>query len=454
LFNFRSGNFDLGSWGLDRVLRALRHRNLKLYLSGQLVSLLGTWMQQLAVGWLIYRYTHSPFWLGVSYFSSQIASFALGPFAGVWIDRSNLHRLLKWTQGLSALQALALGLLTWGDRLDLTGIILLNLSLGVINAVDMPTRQAFVIQMVGKKADLANAIAMNSSVINGTRLIGPIIAGAVISAYGESICFLLNALSFGAVFTALHWMKLEYPRNTTHREPAWHSLQSGFRFAFGFRPIGTLLIHLSILSVVGAPYNNLLPVLSDQLFKGGVHTLSLFTSVSGLGAFAAALYLLLRKSVLGLGRFIAVCGFFFALGLIALPFAVHLWIMLPLLFFLGFALMIQMAGSNILIQTLVEDDKRGRVMSLFSFAVMGLSPFGSLWMGSFAERWGLTATLVFSGGVFLFASFWLLCRLSKLSHTVRPIYLRMKILTETSSVLSLPEKARGRLLAKFQEWVF
>lgn len=388
------------------LFRALRHRNFQLYLSGQFISLIGTWMQQLATNWLVYRLTHSVFWLGVANFSSQIPSFILGAFAGVIVDRSNRHLLLKWTQGLSAVQALIFFLLVYSQKITVWQILALSIFLGIVNAIDMPTRQSFVIQMIGDKRDLPNAIALNSSVMNATRLIGPALAGIVIASAGESVCYFLNAISYLGVLYALFKIRVEVPQKPSRREPIVESLKAGMRFAFQTRTIGTLLVLLSILSLIGAPYMTLFPAMADQLYKGGAHTLGLLTSATGIGAFAASFFLASQKSSLKLGSWIAACAWIFGGGVIALALVHSLHFALPVLFILGFSMMMQMAGSNVVIQTLVDDDKRGRVMSLYSLALLGVAPFGSLLIGVIADGIGLMPTLLILGCVYLGVASW------------------------------------------------
>jgi MFS family permease len=416
-----------GQEGKFFVFSALRHRNFRLYLGGQFVSLLGTWMQQLAISWLVYRLTKSALWLGVATFAGQIPTACLGLFAGVFVDRINRQRLLMWTQGLSAIQALVLAFLTLYGKINYTEIIILSILLGVINAVDTPARQTFVVQMIDDKKDLPNAIALNSSVMNGTRLLGPVIAGIFIAAFGEGICFLVNAVSYIAVLFALHAMKLKKLSILNPSESMRNSLRVGLRAAFGSAPIGSLLILLSLLSLIGAPFITLFPALADRVLKGDAHTLGLLSGATGLGAFTGAVLLATRKSVLKFGRMIGASAVVFAICIFLLASGNRLPIALPLLYLAGCGMMLQMASSNILIQTLVDDDKRGRVMSLFTLSLMGVSPFGSLLVGSLAESWGIPFTLRLCGGLYLIAALWFVRKLPALSRTAEPIYTQLGI---------------------------
>jgi MFS family permease len=387
------------------MFSALRHRNFRLYVSGQSVSLIGTWMQQLATSWIVYRLTSSPLWLGISMFSTQLPTSLFGWMAGVLVDRVNKQKLLLWTQVLAGVQALLLAILTLTGRINLAEIIAMNLVLGCVNAVDMPLRQSFVIQLIGSREDLPNAIALNSSVMNGTRLIGPALAGATIAAAGEGICFLLNALSYVAVVAAITMMSFPESESGADRpddtaEDWIKSLRAGVRTAFAPGPIRPMLIFLAFVSLTGMNYNTLFPALAIRVnATGGAAALGAVTSASGLGALAGALYMARRKGTHGLadlsGR--AACVFGLALGAVA-------WVrsypvLLVAVFAAGLSLLLILAGGNTLIQTSVEDSKRGRVMSIFSFSLLGVAPFGSLLMGWLAEHLGLTAALALNGAL-------------------------------------------------------
>ena len=411
------------------ALSSLRHRNFRLYLSGQFISLIGTWMQNMALSWMVYNMTKSALWLGVVTFCGQFPTFIFGLFAGVLVDRVNRHRLLIWTQVLQAIQAALLAYLTLHGKITLPEIIVLTTLLGIINAVDMPTRQAFVVQMIGNRKDLPNAIALGSSVMHGTRLIGPAIAGIMIATFGVAPCFLLNAISYVAVLLALLAMKVDIPKLKKSEEKILRSMREGLQFAFSYRPIATILILLSLMSLFGMPYVTLFPALASTILKGDAHTLGYVTSSAALGGFAAAFFLASRKTVLKLGRVIGLSGIILGVGILALSTTSNPYLVYPLLFFTGFGMMLQMSCGNTLIQTLVDDDKRGRVMSIFIWALMGVSPFGSLLIGDLAERIGIVRALFLCGILCVLTAIWFLSRLERLSAEVRPLYLKLGILS-------------------------
>lgn len=387
-------------------------------------------MQQVAMSWLVYRLTNSAFLLGVVGFSSQIPAFILTPFAGVLIDRWNRRRILVITQSLFMIQAFILSFLDLTGRITVEQIIILSTFLGLVNAFDMPTRQAFVVEMVERKEDLSNAIALNSFLFNGARLLGPAIGGTLISILGEGICFLLNGLSFLAVIAALWGMKIK-PRKIELRDlHIWMELKEGFQYAFRFPPIRSLLLLLALVSVAGMPYTVLMPVFAKNILHGGPETLGFLMGASGVGALVGAIYLASRENVLGLGRVIVISLNIFGIGLIAFSQSQFLFLSLLLLALIGFGMMVQMASSNTLLQTIVEEDKRGRIMSLYTMSFMGMVPFGSLFAGVLASRIGAPYTVTVGGiscilGVILFAR-----KLPSLRRLVRPIYVKKGIILE------------------------
>lgn len=385
------------------MFNALQHRNFRLYLTGQSISLIGTWMQQLATSWIVYRLTESPLWLGISMFSSQLPTSLFGWMAGVVVDRVDKLRFLLWTQALAGLQALVLAVLTLTGRINLAEVIAMNLVLGCVNAFDMPLRQAFVVQMIGKREDLPNAIALNSSVMNATRIVGPAVAGLTIAAFGEGPCFMINALSYIAVIAALLMMRM--PRNKPHSDAqeskateAWiQSLRIGIQASFAPGPIRAMLLFLTFMSFTGMNYNTLFPALAARLSEAGASALGAVTAASGLGALASALSMARRRSTKDLPQIAGHSAWIFGLALLGAAWAHTFPLLLLSIFLAGSSLMLVLAGGNILIQTLVEDDKRGRVMSFFTFSVLGFAPFGSLLIGWLAEHVGLTASLAFNG---------------------------------------------------------
>jgi len=420
--------------GLAFMLRALQHKNYRLFFSGQSVSLIGTWMTRIATSWLVYRLTNSALLLGVVGFAGQMPSFLLGPFAGVLVDRWNRHRLLVVTQILAMLQSLALGILTLTGRINIWQVIALSLFQGVINAFDMPARQAFVVEMVDRREDLANAIALNSSMVNAARLLGPSIGGVIIAAVGEAWCFMLDGISYLAVIASLLAMKIT-PRMTGPRKDAntWQQFREGWTYVSGFAPIRKILLLLAIVSLVGMPYTVLMPLFANEILHGGPNTLGLLMAASGVGALTGALFLAARKNVLGLGRFIPLSAGLFGAGLIAFAFSRTLWLSLPLMVITGLGFMIQMATSNTLLQTVVDEDKRGRVMSFYTMAFMGTAPFGSLLAGSAAEHIGAPYTLMLGGLGCILGALWFAKSLPALRRDIRPLYVRIGLLPDIAT---------------------
>ncbi|MBP9680097.1 MAG: MFS transporter [Bacteriovorax sp.] len=379
---------------------ALKHRNYKIYLSGQFVSLIGTWMQQLAMSWMVYKLTNSAFWLGVSGFSSQIPLFLFGLFAGVIVDHVDRHKLLIWTQSFSALQAFILAALTFSGKINLTALIILNITLGLINCFDITGRQSFVVQMISNKKDLPNAIALNSSIVNLTRLIGPAIAGASIAIFGEGICFLLNGISYIAVLIALFSIKVDKGKSQKfHLQKIINSLLVGYHATFGNSSIKAVILFVAFISFFGSPYITLFPAIAANLPNGGVHTLGWISSATGLGSLLGALYLAYRKGPPDLGGIIAFGGLNMGVFLVVLSRVHDLPLVLLAVFMAGFGLMLQMSSTNTIIQTLVDDNIRGRVMSFLTLALFGTAPFGSLLMGYMAEHLGLETTFLINGTI-------------------------------------------------------
>jgi MFS family permease len=417
---------------LKLIFRALFHRNYRLFFGGQGISLVGTWMQQIAMSWLVYRMTHSAFLLGVIGFSSQICSFLFSPFAGVISDRWNRHRILIATQSLAMGQAFILATLTLTGIIAVHHLVILSFFLGFVNAFDMPTRQAFVVEMVEKREDLGNAIALNSFLFNGARLVGPSVAGILISILGEGMCFLLNGLSFLAVIIALLAMKIAPNRRETERTRLWRGLKEGFAYAFGFPPIRSILFFLGWISFVGMANTTLMPIFAKDILHGGPQIYGFLMGAIGVGAIIGAIFLASRRSVLGLGRIITIALAIFGIGLISFSLSHLLWLSLLLLMLTGFGMMVHMASSNTILQTMVDDDKRGRVMSLYTMAFMGMAPFGSLAGGSLAGEIGAPYTLIIGGTSCILGSFLFTNKLPLIRKMVRPIYIRKGILPEKS----------------------
>ena len=423
--------------GLRLIFRALYHRNYRLFFGGQGVSLIGTWMQQLAMSWLVYRMTNSAFLLGLIGFSSQICSFFFAPFAGVLSDRWNRHRILVITQSLAMIQAFLLATLTLTGTITVHYIVILALLLGFVNGFDMPNRQAFVVEMIQRREDLGNAIALNSFLFNGARLVGPSIGGILISILGEGICFLLNGASFLAVIIALLAMKMTSYKTETKKSPVLQGLKEGFTYAFGFPPIRSIIFLLGWISLVGMAYTTLVPVFARDILHGGSQTYGFLMAASGMGAVIGAVYLASRRSVLGLGRIIAIASGIFGIGLISFSLSHVLWLSLFLLTLTGFGMMVHMASSNTMLQTMVDDDKRGRVMSLYTMSYMGMAPFGSLLGGSLASKIGAPYTLIICGTFCILGSFMFTKRLPSIREMVRPIYIKKGVLSKSKEERTL-----------------
>jgi MFS family permease len=414
--------------GIKVIFRSLRYRNYRLFFGGQSISLVGTWIQRIATPWLVYHLTGSAFLLGVVGFAGQIPTFLMAPFAGVMSDRWNRYHVLIGTQVAAMLQALILAVLYYLGIIQVWHIVLLAISLGCINAFDIPVRQAFVVELVEHKEDLSNAIALNSSMVNGARLLGPSIAGVLIALAGEGFCFLMNAVTFLFVIASLLFMKV-VPKDTNHRRTGvLKELKEGIVYASGFPPIKYIILLLALVSLVGMPYTILMPVFAKEVLHGDSHTFGFLMGASGLGALASALYLASRKSIVGLGKMIPLAAALFGAGLISFSLSRLFLLSLFMMVLTGMGMMMQMAVSNTLLQTLVDDDKRGRVMSFYAMAFMGAAPFGSLLAGSLAKTIGAPNTLL-AGGICCIAGALLFARkLPALRRIIRPIYIRMGII--------------------------
>jgi MFS family permease len=430
------------AWG--RSLRALRSRNYRLFFAGQSVSLIGTWMTRLAMSWIVYQLTDSAFLLGLTSFVGQIPAFFVAPIAGVWLDRWDRHRVLVITQVLAMIQSLALAILAFTGWINLWWIIGLALLQGLINAFDMPARQAFVIEMIEDRADLGNAIALNSSMVNGAKLVGPAIAGVLVAVAGVGVCFLIDGLSYIAVIASLMAMRVAPAKPRAAAKSAVQELAEGWRYVAGSPAIRSILILLAVVSVTGMPYTVLMPVVAVDLLHGGAHTLGFLMAMSGVGALASAIGLALRRTVLGLGKRIAISAALFGGGLMVLGFSRSLTISLLLMVVTGFGVMQQMAASNTILQTIAADDKRGRVMSFYTLAILGMNPIGSLLAGGVAARVGVPVTMIGAGAICLAGAVWFYWKLPEIRSVIRPIYRELGILPqiaegiESATILQTP----------------
>jgi MFS family permease len=369
------------------TLRALRHRNFQLFFSGQLISLIGTWMQNIAQAWLVYRLTGSSLLLGSVSFAGQIPVFLVAPFGGTIADRHNRQRVVIGTQTASMILAFILAALTLTGTVQVWHIFVLAASLGVVNAFDIPARQAFLVEMVGRE-DLMNAIALNSSMFNGARIVGPAIAGVLVASIGEGWCFFANGVSYIAVIIGLLLMHVQAPRKLAVNGSHLEHIIEGFRFVKRTRPIRYILSLLGLVSLVAMPYTVLMPIFADRILHGGARGLGLLMGATGVGALLGALTLAARSGLSGLGRWIAMAAGGFGFFLVLFSFSRYFWLSAGLLIPVGFCMMLQMSSSNTMIQAMVPDRLRGRVMSVYSMMFMGMAPFGALLGGALADRLG------------------------------------------------------------------
>ena len=411
-----------------RLLRALRHRNYRLFFSGQSVSLVGTWITRIATSWLVYRLTGSALLLGVVGFCGQIPTLVLSPFAGVLVDRFDRHRILVITQFFSMLQSLALALLALPGIIKVWEILALQVVQGVINAFDTPARQSFIVDMIEDRADLPNAIALNSSMVNGSRIIGPSIGGIVIAAVGEGWCFMLDAISYLAVIASLIAMRVAKKQRPETVGRVVEELRAGLSYVSRSVPMRSALLLLALVSTMGMPYTVLMPAIALERLHGGPHTLGFLMTASGLGALAGALYLASRNSVLGLGKAMVLSTIVFGIGLMAFSQSRVIWLSLILLPIVGGGMMVETASTNTILQTIVEEGMRGRVMSFYTMAFLGTAPLGSLLAGVLADRIGAPLTILFGGLACVAAGIWFGVRLPSLRALLRPIYIQKGIL--------------------------
>ena len=374
-------NYSNKSKGLKIIFRSLQYRNYRLFFGGQSISLIGTWIQRIAMPWLVYRLSDSSFLLGVVGFAGQIPTFLLAPFAGVLSDRWNRYHILIVTQILSMVQALILASLFFSGAIRVSHIVILSILLGCINAFDVPSRQAFVIEMVENSEDLSNAIALNSSMVNGARLLGPSIAGILIASTNEGMCFLLNSISYLFVVASLILMRVKPRKRENKNSNVLIALKEGFSYTFNFEPIKSIILLLALISLMGMPYAVLMPVIAKEILHGDSFTFGFLMGASGVGALMGGIYLASRRNVLGLEKIIPLSASVFGLGLITFSLSRVFLLSSILMVVTGLGMMLQMASSNTIIQTVVDDDKRGRVMSLYTMAFMGSAPFGSFIAG-------------------------------------------------------------------------
>jgi MFS family permease len=422
-----------------QLTRAFESRNYKLFFSGQTVSLIGTWITRVATSWLIYRLTGSLLLLGVVGFCGQIPTLILGPFTGVIVDRVDRHRILVITQVLSMLQSFALAALVFTGTIQVWHILVLQVAQGIVNSFDTPARQSFVVEMIEDREHLSNAIALNSTMVNASRIIGPSVGGLIIAAVGEGWCFFADGVSYLAVIASLIAMRVAkrpMPAKTTSLRAEF---REGFHYVSRFLPVRSALTLLALVSMLGMPYSVLMPAIATKFLHGGAHTLGFLMTASGVGALAGALYLASRKSVLGLGRVMVASAALFGAGLIAFSFSRSLILSLAILTTVGAGMMITMASTNTIVQTIVREELRGRVMAFYSMAFLGTAPLGSLMAGAIAERIGPTNTILAGGIGCIAAAIWFGMRLPLIREQVRPIYIERGIIAAvTGQATTLP----------------
>ena len=414
---------------------AFRSRNYRLYFAGQSISLIGTWMTRVATSWLVYRLTDSAFLLGVVGFLGQIPALFLSPLAGVWVDRWDRHRAMVITQAMAMVQSLALAVLTLTHTINMPWILVLTFLQGVINTFETPARQSFVVQMIEDRADLSNAIALNSSIVNAGRLVGPAIAGIVIAWVGEGYCFLIDGVSYIAVIYSLLAMKNLLPGLRNPPRHIGHELAEGWRYIISSPAIRWILLMLGLVSLIGMPFTVLMPIIADKVLGGGAHTLGFLTAATGLGALACAVALAMRGSVRGLGKWLGIAAAILGVSLILFGLSRSFWWSMVLMFGAGYGMMQQIVTSNTILQTIVADDKRGRVMSFYSMSVFGFLPIGSLFAGMLASWMGAPNTLILGGALCLLASVWYFGRLPEIRRVIRPVYIEMGIMEDPAAAI-------------------
>jgi len=412
---------------LPHSLRAFRHRDYRLYFAGQGISQTGTWLQLIATSWLIYDLTGSAFMLGLSTFMLHIPLLVLGPFAGVWVDRQKKRKVLLITQSVAFAQSLAMLLLVALGQVEVWHLVLANLVLGLVNAFDSPARQSQLVELVGGREDLPNAIAFSSALMNGARFIGPMIGGAVIAGFGEVWGFGLNSLLRCAVIAALLLIRAQAMPTEKTKEGWRAQLAAGFRYAYGFLPSRSALLLISAVSLSIQPYQSLAPYFARDVFHGGSETLGYLIGADGFGAVSGMVYLAMRPSIRGLLTLIPFTGGAAGLALIVFTYTSSLWLALPMLFLVGMGTMLSAASTNTVLQTIVEDRMRARVMSIYMMSFLGVTPIGALLAGMLAESIGPPATLALGGIIALAAAFTYWLNLAKIRHAIRPVYQKLGI---------------------------
>ena len=409
------------------TLRALRHRNFRLFLSGQVCALIGYWMQSIAQGWLLYKMTDSATLLGILGFASSLPILLLSPFAGLWSDRVNLHRAMFATQILEMLQAITVAALAVAGILAPWHLITLSMILGILVAIELPVRHAYMLELIDDKADLPNAIAVTSLMANCGRLVGPALAGIVIASLGESACFVINAMTYTAVMISFMMIKVTPTARAPNTTPMLQGMREGISYVWHSLPIRSLLLLLTAVGFLGTPYINLMPVLTREVFNVGAREMGFMIGAAGLGAVSGTLYLATRPSVRGLVRLLTCTAFAAGVSLALVAHVKIVWLTLPLLAITGFGILATSVSVNMIVQTIVDDDKRGRVMALYTASFMGMAPFGALAAGALADVIGVAATLTISGACCALGALALASRHTQIREELREAYARLGI---------------------------
>ena len=429
------------SAGMSHAWRALRHRNFRLFFGGQSISLIGTWMTRLATSWLVWQLTKSSLLLGMVGFAGQIPTFLLAPLAGVIVDRIDRRKVLVWTQALAMVQSLVLACLTLSHRINIAEVLVLSAFQGIINAFDMPARQSFMIRMVEDRADLSNAIAINSSMVNTARLMGPSLAGLLIAATNEGWCFLVDGVSYIAVIASLLMMRITHEAPQHHGATMIEQLRQGWVYVSESLPIRSILLLFGLISLMGWPFMVLMPIFAAQVLHGGPHTLGFLMGAVGVGSLISALSLVVRRSVRGLLKVIPIGAALFGCGLVAFGFSRSLWLSILMMFVTGYGMMQGVTTSNTILQTLVDENMRGRVMSYYTMAFVGMAPFGSLLAGASAHAIGAPRTVIISGIVCIAGALWFWSRMTAIRNVMRPIYQQLGIVP--GPTIAVEEAAEG-----------
>jgi MFS family permease len=428
---------------LQIIFRSFQYRNYRLFFTGQGISLIGTWMQRIAMPWLVYHITGSALLLGVVGFAGQIPTFLLSPVAGVLTDRLNRYYVLIFSQIVAMLQALALTWLYYSGNIQVWHIVILSVIMGCFNAFDVPSRQSFVIDLVEKKEDLGNAIALNSLMFNGARIIGQSVAGVLLATAGEGICFLANAISYLFVIGSLFMMKVPTRKKAKDNARIMEDMREGFKYAFGFPPIKYIILLLGIVSLMTMTYSVLMPVFAKEVLHGGSHTFGFLMGAAGIGALLGGLYLASKTTILRLGKIVPISAAVSGLGLVLLSISRYFPLSLLIMVITGLGMMLHTASSNTILQTIVDEDKRGRLMSIYTMAIMGTAPFGSLMSGGLAKIIGAPDTIFVGGVACMIGAVFFYLKLPHLEDITRPIYVKMGVIPEIGAALQTADEAKN-----------